>query len=154
MAFIKRVNTRALTLIALESGLILGAVAIAAGVRVGDEEAFRFFAAPDKFLKGCLIAAVCQFCLYINDLYDLPNDRKHPTKRHRPLASGLLPLGVALCLAPALLAAAAAVSFFLGAAPALGARLEGGVVRARSMRRNSRPGSNARTDQGALRRNT
>jgi sugar transferase (PEP-CTERM system associated) len=71
MAFIKRVNTRALTLIALESALILGAVAVAAGIRGGVDEPWQFFASPDRLLKGCLIAAVCQFCLYINDLYDL-----------------------------------------------------------------------------------
>lgn len=31
----------------------------------------------------------------VNDLMDLPADRKHPQKRHRPLASGALPLNVA-----------------------------------------------------------
>ena len=30
-------------------------------------------------------------CLYIlNDLFDLPSDRRHPNKRNRPFASGAL----------------------------------------------------------------
>lgn len=39
----------------------------------------------------------------LNDLVDLPNDRMHRTKRHRPLATGALPIPVAVGLAPPLL---------------------------------------------------
>ncbi|MGH6799315.1 MAG: UbiA family prenyltransferase, partial [Roseiarcus sp.] len=42
----------------------------------------------------------------LNDLADLGNDRRHPSKRHRPLASGAVPLLHGLVLAPAVLAAA------------------------------------------------
>ena len=38
----------------------------------------------------------------INDLCDLPADRRHPHKRLRPFASGRLPLAYALVIAPAL----------------------------------------------------
>jgi 4-hydroxybenzoate polyprenyltransferase len=62
-------------------------------------------------LKQSLIAFVafslCASSAYLlNDALDVKDDREHPTKRHRPIASGLLPLGVAYA-ASALLALAA-----------------------------------------------
>jgi 4-hydroxybenzoate polyprenyltransferase/phosphoserine phosphatase len=48
--------------------------------------------------------SLCASSVYVlNDLLDLPHDRQHPTKRHRPFASAALPLGqapamIALCL--------------------------------------------------------
>jgi 4-hydroxybenzoate polyprenyltransferase len=38
----------------------------------------------------------------VNDLLDLPADRAHPRKRHRPLAAGLISVGHAVSIAPAL----------------------------------------------------
>ncbi|WP_233862554.1 UbiA family prenyltransferase [Paraburkholderia adhaesiva] len=55
----------------------------------------------------------CASSVYLlNDLIDLEDDRHHPTKRNRPLASGALPLrwGVALC--PVLLAGAVLLEFY------------------------------------------
>ena len=71
MFLIKRVNPRAVALVALESALILGAVASAVAIRLGPAGARDFIATPQKLLSGCLIAAVVQLCLYIGDLYDL-----------------------------------------------------------------------------------
>ncbi len=48
-----------------------------------------------------------------NDLADLDDDRRHPTKRARALASGALPVGAALALVPLLVAAAAALAWRL-----------------------------------------
>ncbi len=45
-----------------------------------------------------------------NDLLDLASDRSHARKRNRPLASGRLPLPVALALAPLLLLLAAVIA--------------------------------------------
>jgi 4-hydroxybenzoate polyprenyltransferase len=48
----------------------------------------------------CLAASACYL---INDLVDLPNDRRHPAKRLRPLASGEMPLLFGFLAAPVLL---------------------------------------------------
>jgi 4-hydroxybenzoate polyprenyltransferase/phosphoserine phosphatase len=49
----------------------------------------------------------------INDLFDLPADRRHRSKRLRPLASGELPLKNGLLAVPLLMLAAAAVMCLL-----------------------------------------
>ena len=51
------------------------------------------------------------FCLassgtyYWNDLFDAESDRNHPTKQHRPIASGAVPVGVARLVGTLLLVA-------------------------------------------------
>ena len=53
-------------------------------------------------------------CVYlINDLVDLPADRRHPRKRMRPFASGQLSLLSGLVMAPLLLVASITVACFL-----------------------------------------
>lgn len=49
----------------------------------------------------------------LNDLADLAEDRRHPTKRRRPFAAGDIPLLHGLVMVPALLAAAFALSLAL-----------------------------------------
>jgi len=47
---------------------------------------------------------LCASSVYIlNDLLDLPDDRRHPRKRHRAFASGVLPLAAGLGMIPLLL---------------------------------------------------
>jgi 4-hydroxybenzoate polyprenyltransferase len=46
----------------------------------------------------------------MNDLMDLRQDRRHPTKRHRPFASGALPVRHGLVAFPLLLAGAALIA--------------------------------------------
>ena len=48
----------------------------------------------------------------INDLADLDSDRKHPSKRERPLPSGELSIGLAHALAPSLMVAAVAMAWW------------------------------------------
>lgn len=55
----------------------------------------------------------------LNDMVDLEADRQHPAKRHRPLASGKLPLRVAQVTAPILLLLTLAGSYWLSPAFAL-----------------------------------
>lgn len=58
--------------------------------------------------------SLCASSVYLlNDLLDLNNDRRHPSKRERPLASGALPLIHGLLLAPVLLASAVLIAFVL-----------------------------------------
>lgn len=54
--------------------------------------------------------SLCASSVYLlNDLLDLAHDRNHATKRHRPLASGAVPLPHAVALIPLLLIAALAL---------------------------------------------
>jgi 4-hydroxybenzoate polyprenyltransferase len=55
--------------------------------------------------------SLCASSVYVlNDLTDLRSDRQHPRKCKRPFASGDLPLGFGLVLAPVLLATSAAIA--------------------------------------------
>lgn len=58
-----------------------------------------------------LAFGLCASSVYLlNDLLDLPDDRRHARKRHRPFASGRIPLIAGLAAKPLLLAAAFALS--------------------------------------------
>lgn len=59
------------------------------------------------FLAFCLAASSVYL---INDVNDVVADRAHPTKRHRPVASGIVPPRMALAVAVLLASGAAAVS--------------------------------------------
>jgi len=62
------------------------------------------------FAGLCLTAS----CIYLlDDLVDLPRDRRHPGKKDRPIASGRIPATQALLLLPALLLAAAGIALAL-----------------------------------------
>lgn len=63
------------------------------------------------FLAFSLIAGAVYV---INDLRDLKGDRVHPKKRHRPLASGRLPVGAARAALTPLLVAGGALAWWLG----------------------------------------
>jgi 4-hydroxybenzoate polyprenyltransferase len=58
--------------------------------------------------------SLCASGVYLlNDLLDLEADRRHPRKRKRPCAAGLLPLSYALMLAPVLFVLAFAVAVLI-----------------------------------------
>ena len=69
---------------------------------------------PD--VLGDLALGILAFCLaassvyYLNDLVDREADRAHPTKRHRPIAAGEVPVPVALVTAVLLAGAALGVA--------------------------------------------
>lgn len=75
----------------------------------------------DKFLDGFL--AVVSFSLaaslvyIINDLCDIKKDRLHPTKKHRPLASGAVSIWSALCLALCVFVISVVIGFLIGLSP-------------------------------------
>lgn len=65
-------------------------------------------------LLAFLLFSLCASSVYLlNDLLDLGDDRRHPTKRNRPFASGQLSVKDGLIAFPALLVAAFAGAFWL-----------------------------------------
>jgi len=73
--------------------------------------------APAVVAKG--FGAFATFCLLagavyaVNDLADAEADRRHPLKRHRPIASGVVPATAARALAVALVALGLGVALWL-----------------------------------------
>ncbi|MEE2038404.1 decaprenyl-phosphate phosphoribosyltransferase [Nocardiopsis sp. CT-R113] len=85
---------------------------------------------------GALLTCAAVFALFcvaaggtylLNDVHDAPRDRAHERKRHRPVASGALPVPVAVTAGVALGAAAPLASLALGN-PLLSALLTGYVL--------------------------
>ncbi|HMU94893.1 MAG TPA: decaprenyl-phosphate phosphoribosyltransferase [Anaerolineales bacterium] len=66
---------------------------------VADKQLFK----PEAFLRtlaGFALFSLISSCVYIiNDLADVEADRQHPEKKNRPIASGKLPVGVAVTAA-------------------------------------------------------
>ena len=56
-----------------------------------------FFGTPlGRSVLGFVLLCVMSGAVYVlNDIIDVEQDRAHPTKRNRPIASGALPMGVA-----------------------------------------------------------
>lgn len=73
----------------------------------------------DPGLLGSVLLGMACFCLaasgvyLLNDFVDVEKDRKHPSKRRRPLASGAIPLWQAPLLSSALLVAGIGGGFWL-----------------------------------------
>lgn len=78
--------------------------------------AARLTEAESAILTLQAFAAMCAIssATYIfNDLADVRRDREHPAKRHRPLASGSVPVGGAIALGVVLFCAGLALGFSL-----------------------------------------
>jgi len=67
-------------------------------------------AAVEAFAIFCVLSGVVYL---VNDVADRESDRRHPTKRHRPIASGALPIGTAASAAAVLAGASLAAAFWL-----------------------------------------
>lgn len=61
---------------------------------------------------GCFCAAASATYL-LNDAMDIESDRRHPVKKNRPIAAGIVPLGIAYALAIILLVVAIGGSFLI-----------------------------------------
>ena len=87
---------------------MLAALIKAMRPRQWTKNGFIFFAlifdkqlfSPEPFLRtvqGFFLFCLISSAVYLlNDIADIEADRQHPEKKHRPLASGVLPLGLAL----------------------------------------------------------
>ncbi len=65
-------------------------------------------------LLAFLAFGLCASSVYLlNDLLDLPDDRQHPTKRHRPFAAGSISIVNGVFLIPGLLIAAFVLAIIL-----------------------------------------
>lgn len=73
---------------------------------------------PDRLFATCLAflcIGLCASATYFwNDLFDLADDRTHPTKRNRPLASGRMLVKDGVIYSFALLAVSLGLALFLG----------------------------------------
>jgi 4-hydroxybenzoate polyprenyltransferase/phosphoserine phosphatase len=77
--------------------------------------AHRWSEAPLWLTAGAAFLAfgLCASSVYIlNDLLDLPDDRRHARKRNRPFASGLIPVTSGILAVPLLLTASIALAAF------------------------------------------
>ena len=74
----------------------------------------------ESYLEVAMLFMALSICAsgtyLLNDLLDLPQDRRHRSKRFRPLASGKLPLLPATCAGMALVVAGLSLAFWLAAA--------------------------------------
>lgn len=75
---------------------------------------------PNSFLRtlaGFALFCLISSCVYIfNDLADVEADRRHPEKKNRPIASGVLPVGAAWTAGIVIVAVALALSYLLAPA--------------------------------------
>ncbi len=69
----------------------------------------------EGLIAAGVFALASSACYVFNDLRDAPQDRAHPRKRNRPIASGAVSVGMAWGLIVALLAGAAGMFLLLGA---------------------------------------
>lgn len=85
---------------------------LAAPLSAGAEKLFDVRTLSDvaiAFVAFCLAASAIYL---INDALDVEADRAHPTKKFRPIASGVLPKNVAYVMSVLLIIAAVVVSYF------------------------------------------
>jgi decaprenyl-phosphate phosphoribosyltransferase len=90
----------------VKNGLVLAAP-LAAG-KILDPHVLR--ATAVAFVLFCLAASAVYL---VNDTIDVEEDRRHPTKRFRPIAAGLVPRSLAVALAVVLAAVALTAAVWL-----------------------------------------
>lgn len=90
------------------------AAPLAAGI-----DSFTFRTALDVVLAFVVFCLGASSIYLVNDARDVESDREHPTKRFRPIASGMLPVNLAYGMAVVLILAAIGLSLLATDGPAL-----------------------------------
>ena len=74
------------------------------------------YAVMKRTVVALVVFVAASSAIYlVNDLRDIADDRAHPRKRHRPIASGQVPVGVAAAAAVGAAAVAVGLSAYAGA---------------------------------------
>ncbi|MFC4987783.1 decaprenyl-phosphate phosphoribosyltransferase [Saliphagus infecundisoli] len=82
---------------------------------VFSENLFNPAAVTNVTLGIVAFCAIAGTTYISNDILDVEEDRNHPQKKHRPIASGLVPIPVAISFACLLFVGGLAISWYLGA---------------------------------------
>lgn len=85
---------------------------LAAPLAAGTEVLFDSRTLIDVAIAFVVFCMAASSIYLINDARDVEADRQHPTKQFRPIASGMLPIGLAYVMAAILIIASVAVSYF------------------------------------------
>lgn len=92
---------------------------LAAPAAAGAEALFHSRVLLDVLLAFIVFCMGASSIYLINDARDVEADRAHPTKRFRPIAAGVLPVGLAYAMAAVLIVGSIALSFLATAGPQL-----------------------------------
>lgn len=82
---------------------------------VFSENLFNPAAVTNVTLGIIAFCAIAGTTYISNDILDIEEDRNHPQKKHRPIASGLVPIPVAISFACLLFVGGLVISWYLGA---------------------------------------
>ena len=85
-------------------------VLVVAAPLAAGAEAFTARTALDVLLAFVVFCLAASSIYLVNDARDVDADREHPTKRFRPIASGMLPIGLAYAMSVALIVLAVGLS--------------------------------------------
>ncbi|OFT36766.1 phosphoribose diphosphate--decaprenyl-phosphate phosphoribosyltransferase [Corynebacterium sp. HMSC08C04] len=92
---------------------------LAAPAAAGADALFHSRVLLDVLLAFIVFCMGASSIYLINDARDVEADRAHPTKRFRPIAAGVLPVGLAYTMAAVLIVGSIALSFLATAGPQL-----------------------------------
>lgn len=98
---------------------IKNVLVIAAPAAAAQEVTFTTRTLLDVALAFVVFCCAASSIYLVNDARDLEADKEHPTKRFRPIASGMLPVGLAYAMSVLLILLAVGLAFLASAGPAL-----------------------------------
>lgn len=106
--FSKYVSAKSLLLMAVEGSVIVLSLLAAAKLRFWNnaEDLAQYVSFPDFAVQSAIVVAVCLFCIYHNDLYDLSSGTSSldsVLRLEQSLGAAILLLGLLYFLAPTLL---------------------------------------------------